>query len=48
MSRMPCYELPVIEEITGPAILNIFAPTPKTYPSAAVNIGHTHLQKHLH
>ena len=25
--------------ITGPAILNIFAPRPKTKPSAAVNIG---------
>ena len=25
--------------ITGPAILNIFAPTPRIKPSAAVNIG---------
>ena len=30
--------------ITGPAIVNIFAPTPKMKPSAAVNIGHTLLQ----
>ena len=36
------------KEITGPAILKIFAPTPKTKPSAAVNIGHSDLQKYLH
>lgn len=29
-------------------MVNIFAPTPKTNPSAAVNIGHTLLQKYLH
>ena len=27
--------------ITGPAMVNIFAPTPGMNPSAAVNIGHT-------
>ena len=27
--------------MTGPAIINIFAPTPITKPSAAVNIGHS-------
>ena len=27
--------------MTGPAMVNIFAPTPKTNPSAAVNIGHS-------
>ena len=27
--------------MTGPAIVNILAPTPRTKPSAAVNIGHT-------
>ena len=31
--------------MTGPAIVNIFAPTPKMKPSAAVNIGHSDLQK---
>ena len=27
--------------ITGPAMVNILAPTPKIYPSAAVNIEHS-------
>ena len=27
---------------------NIFAPTPRMNPSAAVNIGHSGLQKYLH
>ena len=34
--------------ITGPAMVNIFAPTPRMKPSAAVNIGHSILQKYLH
>ena len=31
--------------ITGPAIVNIFAPTSRMKPSAAVNIGHSDLAK---
>ncbi len=33
---------------TGPAMVKILAPMQKTCPSAAVNIGHRILQKHLH
>ena len=29
--------------MTGPAITNILASRPKTYPSACVNIGHSEL-----
>ena len=31
--------------ITGPAMVNIFAPTPNMNPSAAVNIGHSDFSK---
>ena len=31
--------------MTGPAMVNILAPSPKTNPSAAVNIGRSDLQK---
>ena len=30
--------------ITGPAMVNIFAPTPNITPSVAVNIGHSNLK----
>ena len=33
---------------TGPATVNIFAPTPNTNPSAAVNIGHSDFAKNIY
>ena len=48
-STIPYTTLAVVPKtMTGPATENIFTAVPVTTPSAAVNIGHSDLQKHLH